>query len=475
MSTSHAVAFALGLAAALTWTSPARADEPEPNYLRPALEIGAGLAAASVWYAIDDRNVLDWDRPSIEQRFNGEAWRFDSNGFALNYVWHPLAGAGMYVLARGNGLGVAPSFGYSLAGSTLWEYVIEFNEKVSINDMLVTPLSGLVVGEFFHKLALHLSGPAPRTAGDAALAWTFGLSVHGHRRLDGIEVSQAPALFRDLRLGYGFGLTTGRGSAGGAHWVGFEGRFVSLPGYLEPRTASRWFGSADFASFDIEVGVGRDGAGADVFGETLLAGHHVQRLSPTSEGRSGLAVTSALSAAYAYRDTPLFGFDDRLGLLHVPGLALELHAFRGELAAFVGLRAAPSFGSMSSLGYRPWRRRETEGRSKTVLERESYFYGWGYHGALEARLGAGVFELQGALAYDRLDSIEGLDRAQERVTRDVHAREAGLSYRGTARVKASRLLDFGVTVERRKRRSRLSTSETTAHGERVMVQLAMPL
>jgi hypothetical protein len=463
---------ALVLAAAIGVSGAARAEatkpspEPPPNYLRPALEIAIGLGAGAVWYVLDDRNVLDFDYPSLKQRLNGEAWRFDSNRFPLNYVWHPLTGAGMYVLSRGNRLGVVPAFAYALAGSTAWEYVIEFNEKISVNDMIVTPLAGLALGEFFHKLALYVSRPAPRGVGGQALAWSLGLSVHGHDRLDGIE-PEAPEQWRALELAYGFGVTTRGGEAArGAHRLGFSGRLVSLPGYLEPSAGGRWFADADVAAFDLDLELGAEGVGADVFAETWLAGYH----------EPALAATGALAVGYTYRSTRAFGFDDRQGLLRFPGVAAEFQRRRGELGALLRARGAPTFGSMSAVGYPSFRLAEPEGRAKTVLERESYFYGWGFSAGLEARLRLGALGLGGELGVSRLASIEGFDRAQERVARDLHVRETALDYGFSASVQPSGTgLRGGLVVERRKRVSMTSSVETRTDGERLLVELALPL
>src|SRR5690606_8505193 len=80
-------------------TAPTR-DEPEetrrvvprlpgPDYLRAGLEELAMLAGGTIWYLIDERNVLDWDFDSVEQRFREEAYRFDNNHFPINFVAHP--------------------------------------------------------------------------------------------------------------------------------------------------------------------------------------------------------------------------------------------------------------------------------------------------------------------------------------------------------------------------------------------------
>jgi hypothetical protein len=49
----------------------------------------------------------------------------------------------------------------------LWEYVGEWREQASINDLVVTPVSGVPVGEsFFHLGALAaVRGPAPPNEG----------------------------------------------------------------------------------------------------------------------------------------------------------------------------------------------------------------------------------------------------------------------------------------------------------------------
>ncbi len=444
-------------------------QEVEPNYLRPALEIGLGLTAASLWYFVDDRNVLDWDYPSIEQRFSGEAWRFDNNTFSLNYVWHPLAGAGMYMLARGNRVGVWPSFAYSLAGSTLWEYAIEFNEKVSINDVIVTPLAGLAIGEFFHKLALDVSAaPSP----SPGLAWTFGLSVYGHERLDHLPPQRRPELWRRLGASYGFGFTHSKGNERGTHLMGFSGRYVSLAGYRQPRTFARWFADAEFAAFDLELDFGEHGLGADAFAETLLAGYHYQRLEGSRLQPSGEFFTVGGGVAYTYRDTSAFGFDDRQGLLHFPGVAFELaRPGRRWLRPFVALRGYPSFGSMSAPAYSRWREDHAGVRTKTVLQREGYFYGWGWKGMAEARLGAGSFELRGEVVYDRLWSLEGLDRAQERVRDDVAVAETAIRYGVSAWVSAAPYpLEFGVGFENSGRKSNVGGRHASLSGDRVLLK-----
>jgi hypothetical protein len=458
-----------------------------PNYLRPALETALGLAAASVWYWVDDRNVFDWDRPSLEQRLNGEAWRFDNNTFALNFLWHPLAGGGLYVLARGNRLSVPVSFLYSLAGSTLWEYVIEFKEKVSINDMLITPIAGLPLGEFFHKLAEYLSSVPPRTAAQHALVWSLGLSVHGHRSLDGIEpapasrvdrLGYASPLFSRFSFYYGFGQTARFGSAASStHVIGARGKLVSLPGYLTPDSFGRWFHRADVTTLELELGASEHGVGGDLFSEAIVGGYHAQSLAFSGERPSGAFATTGVAVAYRYRDDPSFGFDDRQGFMHAPGLAVDLGAAGRRRHARLELRSYLSFGGMSNTtrSAAAWEARE--GRTKTVLERWGYSFGYGSTSSAQASLGVGSFELRGGVGVTAYRSIQGLDRTQENVEEDVVVTELARDYTASAWLAPPAIpLKLGLGFETRKRRSGVEegsdqSSATRRGGERFLVSV----
>ncbi len=78
---------------------------------------------------------------------------WDSDDIFLNYVTHPYAGAIYYMGARSAGANASYSLLYSFALSTFfWEYGLEaFAERPSIQDLIVTPVAGAVLGEFFYK------------------------------------------------------------------------------------------------------------------------------------------------------------------------------------------------------------------------------------------------------------------------------------------------------------------------------------
>ena len=149
--------FACGLALALS-VVPAHADDDDQDQDDPP-RIGVALTesitfqaiiAALYWHQTYEENVdadLHWDIPSWADKLSFDAVRFDTNPFYMNAVRHPLMSIVHYQIGRTNGLGMLGSTLLSSAQAVLWEYLIEFREYPSINDLIVSSFSGLEIGE----------------------------------------------------------------------------------------------------------------------------------------------------------------------------------------------------------------------------------------------------------------------------------------------------------------------------------------
>lgn len=171
-----------GLPAPPAFVPPATADRPieplgprptapdgTPYYLRAAGEIGIAFAASTAWYyhdsSLSEKDIdYDWSLESWRKRLvTFQAVRFDDNAFSINTVLHPSSGVVVYMIARGNRLGPVPSFLVTLAASTLWEFLVEYREVASINDLIITPMAGITIGEPLIRTSALL-----RAGGDSA-------------------------------------------------------------------------------------------------------------------------------------------------------------------------------------------------------------------------------------------------------------------------------------------------------------------
>lgn len=118
----------------------------------------AGAATMGILYLMPE-SFTNWDNDDDKNPFSkwwdnvSRAPVWDKDDLFLNYVTHPYCGAVYYMGARSAGAGATYSFFYSAALSTLfWEYGIEsFAERPSIQDLIVTPVFGSLLGEGFYR------------------------------------------------------------------------------------------------------------------------------------------------------------------------------------------------------------------------------------------------------------------------------------------------------------------------------------
>jgi hypothetical protein len=119
---------------------------------------------------------------------SGPVW--DDDAWAINYIGHPVSGAYYYTMARNDGMSAYESAAFSTLMSTFfWEYGYEaFSETPSIQDIILTPLIGSLLGEQLfvlqHKLDENSGNVwGSKRAGDIAY---FLIDPLGHIA-DGLE------------------------------------------------------------------------------------------------------------------------------------------------------------------------------------------------------------------------------------------------------------------------------------------------
>lgn len=116
--------------------------------------LGYQFVAVGALYVAPE-SISGWTSEQ-KQDYSISKWRddvskpvWDEDVWWINYVTHPYWGGAYYIQARERGLDRAQSFWYSALISTLYEYGAEaLAEPVSIQDLVVTPVAGFLVGEY---------------------------------------------------------------------------------------------------------------------------------------------------------------------------------------------------------------------------------------------------------------------------------------------------------------------------------------
>jgi len=117
--------------------------------------------------------------------------RIDQDHWYWNYLGHPINGAEYYLLARNRGLKWWQSFLFSAGQSTFWEFGPEaVYERASIQDLIITPLAGSLIGEGRYQLKKLL---VDRSTGKPNKTWKKILLV---------IVDPVDALSGGLKAGY---------------------------------------------------------------------------------------------------------------------------------------------------------------------------------------------------------------------------------------------------------------------------------
>ena len=115
--------------------------------------VGAGVIGS---IALMPESISNWNEEKIGYVKNmKKGFHMDEDSWYINYVGHSYSGALYYAVARHNGLSEFESFGYSCLMSTFyWELGLEgYFEQPSIQDLIITPIIGSILGYAFEKTA----------------------------------------------------------------------------------------------------------------------------------------------------------------------------------------------------------------------------------------------------------------------------------------------------------------------------------
>lgn len=130
---------------------------------------GAGLVLAAqsvtvgLLFALPER-TSNWDRSALGNfgtHFK-EAFQkppvIDGDKWYINYLGHPYQGAYYYNAYRSQGAKFWQAGLFCIGHSLMWEYLVESGfERPSVQDLIVTPIAGSLLGELFHFATVRMS------------------------------------------------------------------------------------------------------------------------------------------------------------------------------------------------------------------------------------------------------------------------------------------------------------------------------
>jgi hypothetical protein len=467
------VCFALALAALLVGSAQAQAQaqsvsdprvstarDPELAYAelhRPGkrrlwltvLEEAAFLGIGAGWYFLDKgTNIVDWDNPAWNQRFTRNVLRLDNNTFPINFIWHPLSGAAFHGAARANGASLLAAMAFTAFTSAAWEYLVEFREKVSVNDLIVTPVAGIALGEFATQLGRYLQRTARRPSRvQRMFGWLLGPmeALHqGRSPTRGIGTPSDNLGFSadtwhrfTLHTGYAMGVAGINHAELRALELRTEAELVAVPSHLHAGTFRRFFHDADVTRLRLRGSLGSEQQDIDLFAQAVLFGFYQQHMEENGTGHTWLL---GASMAYRYRrmgfeprgsshERGVVDFHDDVGLA-LTGLSLRSWTRTRRCLIDLALDLGPGMSGIHSFRFQDWAAAHPDDVGKSILQKQGYSYGLGGWGQFAVGIESEFVRLTTRLHAGHYDSKQGLDRSQETVTNDAPTRERLLDMEG---------------------------------------------
>lgn len=407
-----------------------RPGRREPHYVRASVEMLGLLGIGSFLYYTTDKRFKGADYSGVSDRFQNLEVSFDTSTFNTNAIGHPGAGS-MYVLfARTNGHSIPVSFAYAALSSAVWEMAIEIPENPSLNDFVVTPVSGVSIGEFLvHAGDYFNSTPRKPRWTHEVFGLLFGFAHRVHRALDDYQrpssTMPADSLGFSSYYSHRFDLLAGpvrvvndAGDGATGIQVRVNTEIVSIPGFLRPGRFAVNFTEGNFVEALAQVHVGRDANAGELFCDANLFGRFAQNIS---EGdRKGIASMFAFNSAARYADRFLLDRRDSYYLTHVAGPAFKLWAVNGDFVARLDGTAHFDVGAIRSLAFPEHTSRFGDDDVATVMKMHGYYFGLGWSAAARGTLAYKSLELGGRVLYGRYDSIDSGDRFPAEVPRAIH-------------------------------------------------------
>ncbi len=465
------------LGAEIDATGEERIRDPEPrrrHWIRAAEEIFViNGPIGTVWYWSNaDFNQADWDLrwdwPSWRRKIvTFDALRFDSNDFGTNAFNHSLSGTAYYWTARANGLSIAQSFLMANIGSLTWEYVVEYKEYPSLNDVIFTPIVGIPFGEGLYQLG-ELFDRGSDAIPVRVLAEIFGFPRKLHDRIDRSQGGRAPqtdALGLPSDTHHRFVLSSGiarvsqagRPDASRAE-LGLETEVVTLPHYGGPGHAGGFVTDRGFTRFSFDLALGeRRVERLGVTARASLFGYYHQEV----RGHHGASVFVGAATEFEYVERWVGDILDRLGIVRAASAVADATLHVGPVRVRAAVDVSPDFAMITSLSWPAWLA-TGKPASKSVLHMKGYYYAVGLSVLPTVTFTTADVEAGFGAKWEAFASIDGVDRFQENVVDDARLTDHRLEWRAFFGVHAVGPLHLSASVTERHRASAVAGFTSTS-------------
>lgn len=347
-------------------------DSDGTRYLLVAGETALviGLGAAWYWNDIELQRpdwVLGWDTESWDTKLTSfDAVRFDSNAFHINAFGHAGQAVLHYHVGRGNGLGLAGATALNVATTVAWEYLVEFREYVSLNDLIVNSMAGPALGEPLWQIGDYFRS-GPKTGFNEAFAAFFQPIDEIEHRVNGRKWRESARPWHRFRIAGGTTTTDAETTA----LVDID---LEVASFDRSGARSGWTPAGGWSRLAGGVRFTDGVAGGHLYSRTSYGGYQSRAVVEDGVGRTAFV---GFGTGVTFESNDLGMETDQLAAYHLLGPQFDLHLRTKELdvrfqsAAYgdLGLVHAYALGTMPPI--------DPEPPFESPLTGHGYYYGLG--------------------------------------------------------------------------------------------------
>lgn len=439
------------------------AESPrKKNYLRTGIQLGVMFSAAmGVYYKNLVYNRQDFDygfRDGLRKKATGEAILFDDNDKFANYG-HVYAGVLYYQTARANGFNSLESFLVGFASSATWE-VLEYHEVFSINDQILTPIGGYVMGEASYQIscALIQKGVVGKAVGytiNPMLAINHGIDKYK----SGDKYASQPDCKKErwsnvsMYLGLEKGQKPYKTSSDKTYVVGLNAEVVKIDDYNKPGQASQLIYDTAMVKALVEKS-GGDGAGdLKVLAQVVAAAYNNKNITMDPQGQlRGYDVILGIGTASTWNDRggdKKSGHEDFYGTINILGATARANVF------YKGYNIQAEFGFYGDFAMvKAWALNDFKAAHGGelndqfgVIRKRGYYWGLGTTTLAALSVEKGRIKVGYEAQFSSASDIKSRHRLQEEATNPADFKDSFVSQKVYVTFRITKNLSFQLAHE----------------------------
>ena len=399
------------------------------NYMRAGIEIGVQLSAAmAIYYNNLAFNQVDFDyslASGLKGKFiTGDAILFDDNDKGAN-GGHIGAGMSYYQTARSNGFNSLESALITFGSSAAWE-VLEYHEVFSINDQIMTPIGGYVIGEATYQIACALV--QKESYGAKTLGYVInpnlGINHAMDKKFKGDKYAAQPDCKRprwndiSLKIGLDKGQKAYEPNSNSDFLFGMQATVANLEGYNDEGRAQKIVYDTAITKMLAEVNGNQGLVDLKVVTQVMSAAYRQKNMKKEDNGQlRGYDVLIGVGSATTFYDRGTeekSRNEDFFGTINIIGATAHanIHYNGFNIKADIGFYG--DFAMVKSYSLQAYKdsRGGIMSDQSAVMKRKEYYWGYGASTLAAISISKGRFEVGYEGQVSRATSIDSRNRTE---------------------------------------------------------------